>query len=107
MFVEPTASTPNVRCVILLSFGLFGFLMKKCGFEPAPNYRVDPGKIFEESLNRGLMWWMEICGFFLTGRLPAILMCLSLAVFLWDCTVHAGRKLSEILNKEVDKNERK
>jgi len=82
--------------VILIAFGLFGFLMKKCGFEPAPLIiGLILGKIFEESLRQGLNVVDGNLWLFFSRPITAILTCISFAVFLGGLYKwHTGRKSS-------------
>jgi putative tricarboxylic transport membrane protein len=73
-----------VEIAIMLAFGVFGFLMRRAGFEGAPFIlALVLGPIMETSLRQSLLISRGSFGIFLTRPICAALITLTAAFLLW------------------------
>jgi len=96
-----TVNNNVYEILIMLVFGVVGYVMRRTGFEPAPfSFALIIGPIMENSLRRSLLQSRGSFSIFFTRPIPAILIGVALLLLFIQILPRVKRQRSFIVERE-------
>jgi putative tricarboxylic transport membrane protein len=95
-----TVNNNAYEILIMLIFGLIGYLMRKTGFEPAPLlFAMVIGPIMETALRQSLLHSRGNFSIFFTRPISAVLLCAGILLLFAPLIPRIGRERETIVKE--------